>query len=107
MRILVAGDRFCHSSAFQEAFKSLSGDHDVTFVDVVDEPDWRPERPSELRLRETMGSPRQVIEALDGHEVLVIQGAPVSDASQCRRGTPLDPAKVMETAISTMPPAKR
>ena len=99
MRILVAGDRFCPSSAFQEAFKPLGGEHDVTFVDVVDEPDWRPETPSELRLRETMGSPRQVMEALDGHEVLVIQGAPVSDAVLdaaplrlvcCARGGPVN-----------------
>ena len=99
MRILVAGDRFCPSSAFQQAFKALSEEHDVTFVDVVDEPDWRPATPSELRLRETMGSPSQVIGALDGHEVLVIQGAPVSDAVLdaaplrlvcCARGGPVN-----------------
>ncbi|MFL5686080.1 MAG: NAD(P)-dependent oxidoreductase [Chloroflexota bacterium] len=99
MRILVAGDRFCPSSAFREAFKPLAAEHEITFVDVVDEPDWRPESPSELQLRETMGSPRQVIDALDRHEVLVIQGAPVTDAVLdaaplrlvcCARGGPVN-----------------
>ncbi len=80
MRILVVGDPLLPASAFREAFRPLAGEHDVTFVDVVDEPDWRPASPSELRLKEYMGSPDQVIAALDGHDVLVVQGAPVTDA---------------------------
>ena len=110
MRILVAGDRFCPSSAFRDAFEPLAGEHEVTFVDVVDEPDWRPSSPSELRLKETMGSPAQVIAALDGHEVLVVQGAAVTDAVLdaaplrlvcCARGGPvnIDVAAATERGI--------
>jgi D-3-phosphoglycerate dehydrogenase / 2-oxoglutarate reductase len=80
LRILVVGDSFCPSAAITEAFADLVAEHDVTFVDVVDEPAWRPRTPSELRLRELEGTPDQVIAALDRHEVLVMQGAPVSDA---------------------------
>jgi D-3-phosphoglycerate dehydrogenase len=99
MRILVAGDRFCPTSAFREAFRPLASEHDVSYIEVVDEPDWRPETPSERSLKETMGSPSQVIAALDGHEVLVIQGAAVSDAVLdaaplrlvcCARGGPVN-----------------
>jgi D-3-phosphoglycerate dehydrogenase / 2-oxoglutarate reductase len=61
LRILVAGDSFCPSSA------------------VTDEPEWKPRTPSELRLRELQGTPEQMIAALDDHEVLVMQGAPVTD----------------------------
>ena len=79
-RILVIGDSFCPADALRPAFERLAGTHEVTFVDVIDEPGWRPTSASELRLKEYQGSPTQVIEALDGHDVLVVQGAAVTDA---------------------------
>jgi D-3-phosphoglycerate dehydrogenase / 2-oxoglutarate reductase len=79
-RILVVGDRFCPSATMRDAFAALGTAHDVTFADVVDEPAWRPATPSELRIREYLGSPAQVIDLLDRHDVLVVQGAPVTDA---------------------------
>ena len=78
-RILVVGDSFCPSSVLREAFGELEHAHDVTYADVVDEPDWVPRSPSELRIAEAFGSPRQVIELLDRHDILVVQGAPVTD----------------------------
>ena len=78
-RILVVGDPYCPSTILRDAFGALEADHEVTFADVVDEPSWLPTTPSELRIKEYMGSPRQVIEHLDRHDVLVIQGAPVTD----------------------------
>ncbi len=80
MKILVVGDSYCPTSAFGEPFLRLRSNHDVTFYDLPDEPDWRPASPSELRLREFLGSPGRVISQLRGHDVLVVQGAPVSDA---------------------------
>ncbi len=53
--------------------------NEIAYADVVDETGWIPVTPSDLRIREYMGSPRQVIDILDGHEVLVVQGAPVTD----------------------------
>jgi D-3-phosphoglycerate dehydrogenase len=79
-RILVVGDSFCPSAVLRHAFASLEAVHVVTFADVVDEPTWVPVTPSELRIKEYMGSPRQVIDLLDRHDVLVVQGAPVTDA---------------------------
>jgi D-3-phosphoglycerate dehydrogenase len=78
-RILVVGDSYCPSSALREAFGALEAAHAVTFADVVDEPSWVAATPSELRITESMGSPRQVIELLGRHEVLVVQGAPVTE----------------------------
>jgi D-3-phosphoglycerate dehydrogenase len=80
MRILVAGDSFCPSDAFRPAFEGLAARHDVRYVDVVDDPGWAPASPSERALEEYMGTPGQVIAALDGAEALIVQGAPVSDA---------------------------
>jgi len=100
LRILVVGDSFCPAEAFRPAFERLSGAHEVTFVDVIDEPGWRPSSASELRLKEYQGSPAQVVEALDGHDVLVVQGAAVTDAALdadpalrlicCARGGPVN-----------------
>lgn len=100
MRILVVGDSYCPSSALEPAFKELRGRHEVRFVDVVDDPDWAPSTPSERALKEYMGTPAQVIAALDGHDILVVQGAAVSaeviDADPslrlicCARGGPVN-----------------
>ncbi len=62
------------------AFDRMAPPHEVAFADVTDEPGWTPTSPSELRIREYMGTPAQVIDALEDHDVLVVQGAPVTDA---------------------------
>ena len=79
MKVLVLGDSYCPVSSLAPAFEGLPG-HVVTLADVVDEPSWRPLSSSEQRIRELLGSPAQVIAALDGHEILVVQAAPVTDA---------------------------
>jgi D-3-phosphoglycerate dehydrogenase len=79
-RILVVGDRYCPASAMRPAFAELERTAEVTFMAVVDDPDWRPSTASERALREVIGSPWQLIDALDSHDVLVVQGAPVTDA---------------------------
>ena len=79
LRILVLGDSYCPASALGPAFTDLARHHTVDLGDVTDEPTWQPTTPSELRLREYLGTPRQVISRLAGHDVLVVQGAPVSD----------------------------
>ncbi len=80
MRILVIGDSYCPSGALRGAFARLEVAHEITFADMLDEPGWAPASASELRIREYLGSPRQVIGLLDRHEVVVVQGAPLTDA---------------------------
>ncbi len=80
MNILVAGDSYCPTRVFAEPFRHLASEHSVTVFDLVDEPGWTPSTASELALREYLGSPEQLIRRLDGMDVLVVQGAPVSDA---------------------------
>ena len=83
MRILALGDSYCPSERFRPAFGALARSAaapSVEFADVVDEPGWQPVTPSERKVKEILGSPDQVIARLDGHDVLVVQGAPVTDA---------------------------
>ena len=79
MRILVVGDSFCPVGVFGAAFARLETEHEVTAFDVLDEPGWEARSPSEQKIREYLGSPAQVVERLAGHDVLVVQGAPVTD----------------------------
>jgi D-3-phosphoglycerate dehydrogenase / 2-oxoglutarate reductase len=79
MKILVCGDSYCPSDAMRVAFAPLAEQHEFTFRDVVDEPSWRPTTPSEGRIKELLGSPRQVLEMLDAHDVIVVQGAPITE----------------------------
>jgi D-3-phosphoglycerate dehydrogenase len=78
MRILVVGDSYCPSDTLRPALERLAPAHDLTFRDVVDEPGWQPVTASDRSLREYMGTPDQVVAMLDGHDALVVQGAPVS-----------------------------
>ena len=64
----------------RDAFARIVPSHEVTFVDVADDARWAPSSPSELHIREYMGTPDQVIGALRDHDVLVIQGAPVTNS---------------------------
>jgi D-3-phosphoglycerate dehydrogenase len=80
MRVLVLGDSYCPSGMFRPAFGALQGLGAIDYADLVDEPGWRPASPSEERIKEVLGSPEQVIAKLDGQQILVVQGAPVTDA---------------------------
>lgn len=111
-RILVVGDSYCPYTVLRDAFAALEAAHGVTYADVVDEPAWVPGTPSELRIREYMGSPRQVIDLLDRHDVLVVQGAPVTDSVLdadpslrlvcCARGGPVN-VDLLETTARAIP----
>jgi D-3-phosphoglycerate dehydrogenase len=81
MRILVVGDAYCPAEYLAPALKSLGPEIRVRRIDVTDRPGWAATTPSERCIREYTGTPDQVIAALhDGDEILVVQGAPVTDA---------------------------
>lgn len=77
MRILAAGDHFVLSSLLVEELRRELGEGaaDVTTVDLP----WPPEPFREVaEVEEASGTEEQMIEALDGAEVLVTQLAPVT-----------------------------
>lgn len=80
MKIAVVGDSYCPAAALAPAFDVLARSHEIRFVDLKDEPDWIPTSPSEKRIKEYLGSPRQVIALMGDADVLVMQAAPVTDA---------------------------
>jgi D-3-phosphoglycerate dehydrogenase len=79
MKILVAGDSYMPPGYFREAFAALGPAHDVDYFQVDAARAFEPTTASERKLREYQGSPAELVERLPGFEVLVVQGAPVTD----------------------------
>ena len=100
MKILAVGDWYMPPHYFAEAFVALGGAHEITYSEVDAKREFEPITASERKLREYLGSPEELIERIEGTEVLVVQGAPVTDevldASRelglvcCARGGPVN-----------------
>src|SRR5919107_307870 len=80
MRILAVGDSYMPPRYFAEAFAGLEAVHEVTYRQVDQDRRLEPRTPSERKLREFQGSPEELAGWMAGVEVLVVQGAPVTDA---------------------------
>ena len=79
MRILVFGDSFVSVDDFTQAFSELAKHHDVRYVRMDESVKAVPTTPSEKRIKEFLGTPKQVISELKGEEILVVHGAPVTE----------------------------
>ena len=118
LRILVAGDPYIPAAQFARGLERLSREHDISYLDVDMARPFTPASPSELRIREYAGSPDELVERLDDHEVLVVHGAAVTDSVLeaaplrlvcCARGGPVnvDVAAAAELGITvTTTPGK-
>ena len=80
MKILAIGDSYMPPRYFAEAFAGLEAIHEVDYRQVDQDRSFEPSTPSERKLREYQGAPQEVASWMDGVEVLVVQGAPVTDA---------------------------
>jgi D-3-phosphoglycerate dehydrogenase len=80
MKILSVGDSYMSPRYFVEAFAPLAGVHDIEYLEIDESRSLEASTSSERRLREYQGSAAQVVERMEGVEVLVVHGAPVSDA---------------------------
>ena len=80
MKILAVGDSYMPPRYFQEVFAGLEVDHDVTYLQVDATLPFTPTSPSELRIKEFQGAPEELCKHMAGVEILVVQGAPITDA---------------------------
>jgi D-3-phosphoglycerate dehydrogenase / 2-oxoglutarate reductase len=79
MRILAVGDSYMPPRYFAEAFGELESAHELELMQIDAARPFVPSTPSELKLREYQGSPAELVERVPGAQVLVVQGAPVTD----------------------------
>src|SRR3954454_7518679 len=80
MKILAVGDSYMPPRYFAEAFANLESVHDVDYRQVDQDRRFEPSTSSERKLREFQGAPDEVASWMAGVDVLVVQGAPVTDA---------------------------
>jgi D-3-phosphoglycerate dehydrogenase len=116
LRILVAGDPYIPSASFAEGLRDLEREHELEYMDVDMQHPFVPSSASEQRIHEFAGSPDELVERLDGHDVLVIHGAAVTDRVLdspglrlvcCARGGPVNvdliAAAERRVAVTTTP----
>lgn len=80
MKILAVGDSFVSTDMFRRGLSRFAGDHQIDLLDLDMDAPFAPTTPSELGLREYAGNPRQLVDALSDQDVLLVHGAPVTDA---------------------------
>lgn len=100
MKILAVGDSYMPPEYFRQAFANLEQDHEVSYFQVDASRPFTPTSASELRIKEFQGAPDEICAHMAGVEVLVVQGAPVTervlDSSDrlclvgCARGGPVN-----------------
>jgi D-3-phosphoglycerate dehydrogenase len=100
MKILAVGDSYMPPRYFVQAFAPLEAMHEIEYFRVDADRPFTPSTESELKLREFQGAPDEIALRMPGVEILVVQGAPVTnavlDASNvlklvgCARGGPVN-----------------
>ena len=80
VRILVVGDSYLPASVFAAGFESLGESHSIDYLQLDPNLVFEPGPECELAIREFEGSPDELVSRMDGVEVLVVHGAPVTDA---------------------------
>ncbi len=80
MKVLAVGDGFVPKQYFEKALAGLGSDFEIRYISLDESAAFEPKTPSERKLREYAGSPAQLISELKDEEVLLVHGAPVTDA---------------------------
>jgi D-3-phosphoglycerate dehydrogenase len=79
VRILVVGDSYVPVDIFRRELQRLAYEHELDYLQLDQTRTLDPATESERRIREYAGTPDQLVERLDGHDVLVVHGAPVTE----------------------------
>lgn len=79
LKILVVGDSYMPPRYFAEAFAPLEATNAIEYFQVDAAWPFEPTTSSERRLREYQGSPEELAGRMTGVDVLVVQGAAVTD----------------------------
>ncbi len=79
MRILAVGDSFVPTRLFEIGLKDILSEHEVRFIQLDMDAPFVPTTPSERAIKEYAGNPQQLVDILDGVDILLVHGAPVTD----------------------------
>jgi D-3-phosphoglycerate dehydrogenase / 2-oxoglutarate reductase len=79
MKILAVGDTFVPAHVFEAGLAGLTGSNQIRYMELDMDAPFEPVTSSDRAIREYAGNPRQLADALDAEEVLLVHGAPVTD----------------------------
>jgi D-3-phosphoglycerate dehydrogenase len=78
MKILVVGDSFVPVPVFERGLAVLQGAHQLEYLQLDESKELVPISASEGSIREYLGTPEQIAGRVDGAEILIVHGAPVT-----------------------------
>jgi D-3-phosphoglycerate dehydrogenase len=80
MKILAVADSYTGRDVFEAVLAPLHPAHNARCVEIDERRAFTPSTPSEQSLLEFLGTPDELVELLHDEEVLLVHGAPVTDA---------------------------
>ena len=80
MKILAVGDSFVPTRLFESGLAGLAAEHQIRFIQLDMDAPFVPTTLSDRAIKEYAGNPQQLVNALDGEEILLVHGAPVTGA---------------------------
>jgi D-3-phosphoglycerate dehydrogenase len=78
MKILIASDNGVKVEHFSSAFAEIAKEHEIKIIEVDRKIKFTPTTPSEMKLREYIGSPKQLVEDIGDADILIVNYAPIS-----------------------------
>ncbi len=80
MKILAVGDSFVPIHLFELGLARFASEHKIRYISLDMEAPFDPTTQSERTIIEYAGNPQQIAKALDDEEILLVHGAPITDA---------------------------
>lgn len=80
VKILAVGDSFVPTYMFETALTAFKAEQQIRFIQLDMDAPFVPATPSERAIKEFAGNPQQLVDAIDGEDILLVHGAPVTDA---------------------------
>jgi D-3-phosphoglycerate dehydrogenase len=78
MKILIISDNGVRQEHFSSAFINIAKKHEIRIIEVDRNASFTPTTPSEKRIKEYIGSPTQLVNAIDDADILVVNYAPIT-----------------------------
>ncbi len=80
VKILAVGDSFVPTHMFEAGLKNLKAEQQIRCIQLDMDAPFVPATPSEHAIKEFAGNPQQLVDAINGEDILLVHGAPVTDA---------------------------
>ena len=80
MKILAVGDSFVPTHMFETGLTYFKAEQQIRFIQLDMDAPFVPATPSERAIKEFAGNPQQLVDAINGEDILLVHGAPVTDA---------------------------